>query len=309
MLITVSRETGSLGREITDLLAMKLDLPVITRDLVMNQWFPEIADKHELHMLSESPRYFLNTSAEGITYAAYLENRLKAYAAQHSAIVFGLGAQMIFAGQPGVLHVKIMASPQIRNRRLMQSLHIGEKEAQRFLELTDRKHRRYIATLYERDWADPTLYHLMLNTDCISEEEGAEVLAFMARHLQLGTALPAPAADEDSVRQVVFKHPSEAEFATILDMHHIQWEYEPRTFPVQWDTEGNVTQAFAPDFYLPRFDTYIELTTMDQKYVSQKKKKVRMLQKLYPDININIVFKNDFYHLAERFGLRKGEDD
>ncbi len=83
-------------------------------------------------------------------------------------------------------------------------------------------------------------------------------------------------------------------------MHHIQWEYEPRTFPVQWDTEGNVTQAFAPDFYLPRFDTYIELTTMDQKYVSQKKKKVRMLQKLYPDININIVFKNDFYHLAER---------
>jgi hypothetical protein len=58
MLITVSRETGSLGREITDLLAMKLDLPVITRDLVMNQWFPEIADKHELHMLSESPRFF-----------------------------------------------------------------------------------------------------------------------------------------------------------------------------------------------------------------------------------------------------------
>ncbi|MBP1760780.1 MAG: histidine kinase [Firmicutes bacterium] len=309
MLITVSRETGSLGKEITDLLALKLDLPVITRDLVMSQWFPEIADKHELHMLSESPRYFLNEFSQGITYAAYLENRLKEYAAQHSAIIFGLGAQIIFAQQPGVLHVKIMASTQVRSKRLMKNLNMGEKDAERFLELTDRKHRRYIATIYERDWADPTLYHLILNTDHISTEDGAELLAFAARDLQVGFQVQDAAENDHEARPVVFKHPSEEEFATILDMHNIKWEYEPRTFPVQWDTEGNVIQAFAPDFYLPHFDTYIELTTMEQKYVSHKKKKVKLLQKLYPDININIVYKHEFYHLAERFGLRKGNDD
>jgi len=309
MLITVSRETGSLGKEITDLLALKLDLPVITRDLVMNQWFPEIADKHELHMLSESPRYFLNESSQGITYAAYLENRLKEYVAQHSAIIFGLGAQIIFARQPGALHVKIMASPQVRSKRIMKNLNMGERDAERFLELTDRKHRRYIATIYERDWADPTLYHLILNTDHISAEDGAELLAFMARDLQIGSKMQAAAENDREARPVVFKHPSEEEFAKILDMHDIKWEYEPRTFPIEWDTEGNVIQAFAPDFYLPHFNTYIELTTMEQKYVSHKKKKVKMLQKLYPDININIVFKHEFYQLAERFGLRKGEDD
>ena len=42
LFITVSRQTGSLGKEITELLAQKLDLPIINRDLVMSQWFPEI---------------------------------------------------------------------------------------------------------------------------------------------------------------------------------------------------------------------------------------------------------------------------
>ena len=102
---------------------------------------------------------------------------------------------------------------------------------------------------------------------------------------------------------VDFKHPSEEEFARILDMHEIEWQYEPRTFPVKWDAEGNVIQAFSPDFYLPRFNTFIEITTMDQKYVSEKKKKVKLLKKLYPGTNINIVFKNDFNQLVKRFKL------
>ena len=127
----------------------------------------------------------------------------------------------------------------------------------------------------------------------------------MARNRPALTAAGPEEAYDQEQKPAVFKHPSEEEFASILDMHDIEWQYEPRTFPIKWDAEGNVTQAFSPDFYLPRFDTYIELTTMDQKYVSEKKKKVELLKKLYPGININIVFKNDFYSLVKRFGLRK----
>ena len=36
-----------------------------------------------------------------------------------------------------------------------------------------------------------------------------------------------------------FAHESEAEFARILDFYHIVWQYEPRTFPIEWDEEGN----------------------------------------------------------------------
>ena len=84
-------------------------------------------------------------------------------------------------------------------------------------------------------------------------------------------------------------------------MYHIDWIYEPHPFPIEWDAEGNVTQAFSPDFFLPRFKTYLELTTMNQKYVTEKNKKARRLKELYPDIQVRIVYKIDFESLIERF--------
>ncbi|NLO22496.1 MAG: cytidylate kinase-like family protein [Syntrophomonadaceae bacterium] len=303
LFITVSRQTGSLGKEITELLAQKLDLPIINRDLVMSQWFPEIANKHELHMLSESPGFFLTSSQENISFAEYLENRLRDYIAAQPAIIFGLGAQIIFADHPAALHLKIIASQKVRTQRIMQTHCLEQKDAERFLALTDRKHKRYISTIYGKDWSDPTLYHLILNTDLIGLDEAAGLLYHVAQNKEIACNVePQTAVAKDEI--VVFKHPSEEEFAKILDMHSIEWEYEPRTFPTKWDTEGNVTQAFSPDFYLPRFDTYIELTTMNQKYVSEKKKKVALLRKLYPGININIVFKDDFNTLMKRFKLK-----
>lgn len=304
LFITVSRQTGSFGKEIVDLLAEKLDLPIITRDLVMSEWFPEIATQHELHMLTESPSFFLTNSQQGISFAEHLENKLRNFIIEQPAIILGLGGQVIFAHHPSALHIKIMASVEVRTGRIMQKYSLGEKDAARFLELTDRKHRRFISTIYNKDWSDPSLYHLTLNTDFLSIEEAASMLCYLARNKQVAI-LPADMPSVIKDRAVVFKHPSEEEFSKILDMHSIEWEYEPRTFPIKWDAEGNITMAFSPDFYLPRFNTYIELTTMNQKYAAEKKKKVELLKKLYPGTNINIVFKHDFHTLARRFGLEE----
>jgi hypothetical protein len=89
-------------------------------------------------------------------------------------------------------------------------------------------------------------------------------------------------------------------------MHHISWEYEPTEFPLEWDAEGNIIMAFRPDFYLTEYDTYIELTTMKRKYVTEKNKKVRLVQEIYPDINIKIVYKKDFHKLVEKFDINGG---
>ncbi|MHB8126634.1 MAG: cytidylate kinase family protein [Desulfitobacteriaceae bacterium] len=304
--ITVSRQTGSLGKEITELLAKKVNLPVINRDLIMSQWFPEIANTHELHMLAESPSFYLTTSSQGIIFAEYLEKRLRDFIAEQPAIIFGLGSQIIFAHHPDALHVKIMASQEVRINRIIQTIGLEKKDAERFLVLTDRKHKRYVSTLYGKDWSDPMLYHLTLNTDSLSVDEGASLLGYMAQNRQIVSAPSVEPLAKKEHTSVVFKHSSEEEFAKILDMYNLEWEYEPRTFPIKWDAEGNTTLAFSPDFYLPKFDTFIELTTMNQKYTSEKKKKVQLLKELYPDTNINIVFKNDFYTLLKRFGLREG---
>lgn len=103
--------------------------------------------------------------------------------------------------------------------------------------------------------------------------------------------------------KVTFSHPSEAEFARILDFYQIEWQYEPRTFALRRDDNGNIIEAFSPDFYLPEHDLYIELTTMEQRLITKKHRKVRRLRELYPDINIKLMNRSDFKQMMMKFGL------
>ena len=89
----------------------------------------------------------------------------------------------------------------------------------------------------------------------------------------------------------------------MLDFYQISWEYEPRSFDVEWDEEGSVTKRFTPDFYLPDFDLYIEITTMNQKLVTRKNRKVRRLRELYPGVKIKIFYQRDYLALLEKYGL------
>jgi hypothetical protein len=103
--------------------------------------------------------------------------------------------------------------------------------------------------------------------------------------------------------EIPFAHASERVAAEILDFYGIRWLYEPRTFPLEHDAKGNVIVSFTPDFYLVDFDVYIELTTMSQKLVTKKNRKVRRLKELYPDVNVRIFYQKDFKRLLARFGV------
>lgn len=105
----------------------------------------------------------------------------------------------------------------------------------------------------------------------------------------------------DPFRAVGFAHASEEEFARILDFYHINWEYEPRTFAIEWDGEGNVISSFTPDFYLPDYDLFIELTTLKQALVTRKNRKVRLLRKLYPEVKVKVLYASDYRKLIDKF--------
>jgi hypothetical protein len=99
-----------------------------------------------------------------------------------------------------------------------------------------------------------------------------------------------------------FAHASEAEMARILDFYAVRWEYEPRTFPILWNLDGAVVESFAPDFYLPDLDLYLEMTTLRQKLVRKKNRKLRRLRELYPDIRIKLFYARDFRALLLKYG-------
>jgi hypothetical protein len=103
-------------------------------------------------------------------------------------------------------------------------------------------------------------------------------------------------------RGPMFAHPSEAEFARMLDFYKIRWQYEPTTFPLQWDVQGRVLESFTPDFYLPDENLYIELTTQKQGLVTKKNRKVRLLQQHHPEVNIKLFYRRDVERLRQKYG-------
>jgi hypothetical protein len=102
-------------------------------------------------------------------------------------------------------------------------------------------------------------------------------------------------------RGPLFAHPSEAELAKLLDFYKIRWQYEPKTFPIQWDTQGRILESFTPDFYLPDQNLYIELTTQKQRLVTKKNRKIRLLKELYPEVKIKIFYRRDVEQLRQKY--------
>ena len=107
------------------------------------------------------------------------------------------------------------------------------------------------------------------------------------------------AATVDGTR---FAHASEAEMARILDFYAVRWQYEPMTFPILWNTDGEVIESFAPDFYLPDLELFLEMTTLKQRLVRKKNRKLRRLRELYPDIRIKLFYARDFRAMMLKYG-------
>ncbi len=105
-----------------------------------------------------------------------------------------------------------------------------------------------------------------------------------------------------TIASTPFAHASEAEMSRILDFYAVRWEYEPHTFPILWNLDGDVVESFSPDFYLPDLDLYLEMTTLRQRLVRKKNRKLRRLRELYPDLNVKLFYARDFRALMLKYG-------
>ncbi|NCC48355.1 MAG: cytidylate kinase-like family protein [Clostridia bacterium] len=305
-ILTISRQPGSLGDEVAEALSRRLNWDLINRDELIRRHLKSLIDPQDYHFLSESSKYFnYHSESLNMTYMQYLEQQLLKAAESQSMVLVGFGSQLIFADHPEAQHIRVIAPEPIRIDRIRGRFGVSEQDARQILVTADRRHRRFVSTVFSVDLTDASLYDLTLNTGHLSIDACVASIVAIRQELETMQRLKSEQIQPDvKLNQNLvpdFKHPAEIEFARILDMYQIEWKYEPKTFPVEWDAEGNVTLAFSPDFYLPQFDTYLELTTMNQKYVTMKNRKARRLRELYPGIHVKIVYKKDFQSLIERF--------
>jgi len=223
-----------------------------------------------------------------------------------------------------VLRTRITTIDAHRAGKLMLDLRLEKTEAVARLRELDAEQKRLRKARFGRASAHPASFDFTLSLTHIDAAQAAELLAAAAaKGLDQQGLLSPNAADEIEfetrfelakrgivpagrarVTRASFGHPSEEMFANLLDFYRIQWEYEPRSFPLQWDKDGRVTEAFTPDFYLPELDLYVEVTTMKQSLVTRKNRKVKMLHAIYPHINIQVFYQKDFQELVFKYGLK-----
>jgi hypoxanthine phosphoribosyltransferase len=99
------------------------------------------------------------------------------------------------------------------------------------------------------------------------------------------------------VEEHQFAHPAEQDLARILSFYRIRWVYEPTTFHLEFREDGRPAEQITPDFYLPDHDLYIELTTMRQRLVTRKNRKIRRLRETFPSVHIKLLYRRDYDRL------------
>jgi hypothetical protein len=245
-------------------------------------------------------------------------------AVEHHLVVCGHGPEKLLGDFPGVLRAFITAPESYRTGSLMIDQRIDRPAARALLKQLEREQRGGRRRQFGR--ATPAMhdFDLIFNAESADSDQIAQLLEqvamtrdlagqgflassteaaveFRAR-LRLAKHGIAPAG-KVSLHRKPFANSSEEIFANLLDYYRIAWEYEPRSFPVQWDKDGRVIESFTPDFYLPEIDLYIELTTMKQANVTRKNRKVKLMRTIYPQVNIQVFYQKDFQNLVFKYGL------
>src|SRR3984885_1012192 len=234
------------------------------------------------------------------------------------------GAEILARDLPAVFRFHVVAPESLRLQNVAADCRLSRAEAKTRLrklvaaQSAARKHRFGLKT------SPPTGFDVIANARAMAPPEMVDLLASAVKSQGLLEAglLSAQAAakvqfdvrlqlagygiippDRVRVERKPFGHPSEEVFANLLDFYRIAWDYEPRSFPLQWDKDGKVSEAFTPDFYLPEFDLYVEMTTMKQANVTRKNRKIRLLRAIYPHVNIQVFYQKDVQDLVMKYRL------
>lgn len=246
-------------------------------------------------------------------------------ATEHHLITSAEGTELLSTRNiPGLFQVRVAAPESWRTGTVLLERRLDRAAAKAEIARLDREDRERRRRRFGRGTLKCEDADLLVNASRLEWDAAGAVIEAAANSVHLADAglLSAGAEaqiqfrvrvelsrhgmsppDRMELKKAAFVHPSEETFARLLDFYRIAWEYEPKSFPIQWDRDGRVIEAFTPDFYLPEFDLYLELTTMKQAHVTRKNRKIKLVKQLYPHVNIRVFYQKDFENLIFKYGL------
>lgn len=197
--ISISRALAAGGEEIGRDLAARLGFRFVDEEIVMKAaekagCSAETIEKVErtppligrilqyMGTINVEPGVYLPAPANlSPAYEELIELVIRETAAQGNVVIVAHGASIPLAGTPGLLRVLVTGSPEKRAARLSASAGMEEKKARKAIEDSDRERREYLQRFYNVRSELPTHYDIVLNTDVLSLDAAAGLIATAAK--------------------------------------------------------------------------------------------------------------------------------
>jgi len=199
-LITIRGQMGSGAHEVGQLLAQKLELDFVDREIIdmvaerLNHETAEIARKemppgtflgrivqalqHAYPPGGSHPAEYpgLEVLPEDNRYLDSLQSVVRDLAGSGDLVIQGRGSQFILKDHPGALHILLVAPLELRVKRVTEKLQVDEKAARKEIERYDSSRREFIKRYFRAELEDPVHYGMTINTQRFYFEETAAII-------------------------------------------------------------------------------------------------------------------------------------
>src|SRR5262245_7028229 len=182
-IIAITREMGSLGKDVAAALGAELKIPVVYHEVI-----DHLADRlrvrksHVIRLLDGSATLLERLTADKTSLSIFTADEIIGLAASRAgAVIRGWGATHLLHDVPNAVCVRGGAPFELRKRRMMERLN-ADDAARVGAEIlaNDEAHTAIMRRHFDVQWTDPENYDLVLNTKRITVDECvSEVLALV----------------------------------------------------------------------------------------------------------------------------------
>ncbi len=182
--ITISREYGSGGTELSQLLAEKFGWRVFDREIIeaiagRTHAREELVARFDEHRQNAMDTYLRNLLTgqrfDNTQYLYHLSQVLLSLAHDGKAVILGRGANFILPPEAGV-RVRVTAPLPLRCLRVMHELGCDEKKALQEINRRDKERRDFLQRQFHVQVDDACAYDVTINTAQIEMAAAADLL-------------------------------------------------------------------------------------------------------------------------------------
>ncbi len=175
--VTISRQLGSLGRDVAQAVAECLGYRLVWRELINQAALRAGAPETALAMIDDLGLLGVRPSSQACrAYRDAVKQVLEELAVQGRVVILGRAGQVILHEAPRTFHVRIVAPLQVRASRVASQENISIESALARIEASDHARRNYLKRCYHANWNDPELYHMIINTEHVAVDTAATLI-------------------------------------------------------------------------------------------------------------------------------------